>query len=374
MKTATLHRWRFVHTWSSLVCTAFLLMLCVTGLFLIWIDEIDATFAGHPVPPSRPAAAQLANLDDVFARALERVPGERVTHADWAFDGVLLGVNLAPLNSDKRSRQLVFDARSGEFMEDTKTDNPNHPVRVFLRIVNRLHITMFAGLPGEFFLAGMTVLFVVATVSGVVLYAPFRRGLQFGTVRSTHERSRLLDLHNLLGIVTLGWVLVVSITGIMNAFTVPLYAAWRQATVGELAGEFTGKLPHSTPIGPQAALEAAYLAAPESRMVRIVPPGGWQGSPGHWVVWVQGATPVQQKIFRPILVDAQTSEIGQSHAPPWYLQALQMSRPLHFGDYGGAPLKVLWSLFDLIAIYILISGWRLWWRRARGASNGSSST
>lgn len=348
-----------------MVCTAFLLMLCVTGLVLIWVDEIDATFAGHPAPPSRPAVVELANLDAIFARALERAPGERVTYADWAFDGVLVGVNMAPADSEEGTRQLVFDAHTGAFMEDTKTDNPNHPVRVFLRIMNRLHITMFAGLPGSFLLAGMTVLFVAATVSGAVLYGPFRRGLEFGAVRNGHERRRLLDLHNLLGIVTLGWVFVVSVTGIMNAFTVPLYSAWRQSAVQELAGEPMAKLDTSESIGPQAALEAAYRVDRDSRMVRLVPPGGWQGAPGYYVVWVQGSTPVQSKIFRPILVHAQTGRVNLSHRPPWYLKALQMSRPLHFGDYGGSPLKMLWSAFAFIAIYILVSGWRLWWRRVQ---------
>ena len=32
MKTTTLRRWSFVHTWTSLVCTAFLLLLALTGL------------------------------------------------------------------------------------------------------------------------------------------------------------------------------------------------------------------------------------------------------------------------------------------------------------------------------------------------------
>jgi hypothetical protein len=168
-----------------------------------------------------------------------------------------------------------------------------------------------------------------------------------------------------MGIVTSGWVLVVSVTGIMNAFTVPLYSAWRQSVVQQLAGEPMGKLPTSEPIGPQAALEAAYMVDPDSRMVRIVPPGGWQGAPGHYVVWVQGATPVQSKLFRPILVHAQTGWVNLSHDPPWYLKTLQISRPLHFGDYGGRPLKVLWSVLAVFAIYILISGWQLWWRRMK---------
>ena len=45
---------------------------------------------------------------------------------------------------------------------------------------------------------------------------------------------------------------------------------------------------------------------------------------------------------------------------PFYLRALEVSRPLHFGDYGGVPLKIIWVVFDIIAIVVLISGIYLW--------------
>ena len=41
MSGSALRRWRWVHRWSSIVCTLFLLMLCLTGLPLIFDDEID---------------------------------------------------------------------------------------------------------------------------------------------------------------------------------------------------------------------------------------------------------------------------------------------------------------------------------------------
>ena len=42
MTARTLKGWYRVHKWTSLVCTEFLLMLCLTGLPLIFHEEIDA--------------------------------------------------------------------------------------------------------------------------------------------------------------------------------------------------------------------------------------------------------------------------------------------------------------------------------------------
>lgn len=42
------------------------------------------------------------------------------------------------------------------------------------------------------------------------------------------------------------------------------------------------------------------------------------------------------RLYKPVLVDAQTAQITDRRALPWYLTALLISQPLHFGDYGGA--------------------------------------
>lgn len=34
-------RWFLVHKWTSLICTLFLLMLCLTGLPLVFYEEIE---------------------------------------------------------------------------------------------------------------------------------------------------------------------------------------------------------------------------------------------------------------------------------------------------------------------------------------------
>lgn len=40
LRAKTVRNWYRIHKWTSLLCTAFLLMLCVTGLPLVFRDEI----------------------------------------------------------------------------------------------------------------------------------------------------------------------------------------------------------------------------------------------------------------------------------------------------------------------------------------------
>src|SRR3990170_6944715 len=45
--TRSLRRWGFVHKWTSLICTLFMLLLCITGLPLIFHHEIDDLLHSH---------------------------------------------------------------------------------------------------------------------------------------------------------------------------------------------------------------------------------------------------------------------------------------------------------------------------------------
>ena len=72
--------------------------------------------------------------------------------------------------------------------------------------------------------------------------------------------------------------------------------------------------------------------------------------------------PLTSRLNTPVLVDGATGALTTVARMPWYLTALELSRPLHFGDYGGMPLKIIWALLDLITIVVLVSGlpgWRV---------------
>jgi len=236
----------------------------------------------------------------------------------------------------------------------------------FLQTMLSLHRDLFAGLPGELFMGLMALLFVVALVSGAVIYTPFMRRLDFGTVRTTRSRRlKWLDLHNLTGVVLLAWMAVVGVTGVINELSTPLFGLWQMTDVRAILAPFRGKpTPAETELSsPQAAFDTAKNALPGMVANSVIFPGSPFGSPYHYLIWTKGRQPLTARLFSPVLVDARTGQLTSVVQMPWYLRALEISRPLHFGDYGGMPLKVLWALFDLVTIAVLGSGLYLWLTR-----------
>jgi uncharacterized iron-regulated membrane protein len=94
-------------------------------------------------------------------------------------------------------------------------------------------------------------------------------------------------------------------------------------------------------------------------------PGTIFAGPAHYVIFFKGNTPVTSRLLKPVVIDAETGAFTDMRDMPWYVTALLISKPLHFGDYGGMPLKIIWAILDLVTIIILITGLYLWIARRR---------
>lgn len=370
MRSETIRAWSFVHKWSSLVCTAFLLMLCLTGMPLIFHDEIEAALETEAWAPANPGG-RLLTLDEILSGALARRPaGEVPVFMSFDEDRPVVNVTTAP-RADSPGTEMTFaafDGTSGAVVPPAA----GHGVMDFIL---QLHTDMFLGLGGMLFLAAMGLLFVVATVSGVVLYAPFMRKLPFGTLRV--ERSRRtgwLDWHNLLGIVTLAWVLVVGLTGVVNALSTPIIGLWRVELMREFAADRVTDGQSRGMGSIHAAVDLVRRTEPDSWVQFVSFPGTDFSTDRHFAIFLQGDTPLTKHLLTAVLVDARTGALAGRHPMPWYVKVLALSGPLHFGDYGGLPLKILWALLNGATIVILGSGLYLWLRRAplRSATGGDA--
>jgi uncharacterized iron-regulated membrane protein len=362
MKSRTIKTWAWVHKWSSLVCTVFMLLLCLTGLPLIFHHEIGHLLGTEVESPEMPADTPRASLDRVLDIAKAKHPDRVVQFASHSEDDDNLWfVTLTPTPDPTEDfKSVVVDARTAEVLAQPKFDEG------FMYVMFKLHVDLFAGLPGKLFLGFMGLLLLVAIVSGVVLYAPFMRKLEFGTVRhDKRPRLKWLDLHNLLGIVTLVWAFVVGGTGMINTWADLVIKYWQHDQLSALLTPYKGQpiVPVAERASVQRSLEVAQAAAPGMKVSFIAFPGTAFSSPHHTTVFLRGDEPFTSKLFQPVLVDARTAQVTAAPKLPWYLTALLVSQPLHFGDYGGMPMQILWALLDIATIVVLGSGLYLWLKR-----------
>ncbi|MGB3071986.1 MAG: PepSY domain-containing protein [Ottowia sp.] len=364
MNSQTIKTWAWVHKWSSIVCTVFMLLLCLTGLPLIFHHEMGHLLGTEVEAPKMAPGTPHASLDKVLSVARAQHPDRVVQYASKdEDDDNLWFVTMTPTPAPTDDfRSVAIDARTAQVLAQPRFNEG------FMFVMLRLHVDLFAGLPGKLFLGFMGLLLLVAIVSGVVLYAPFMRKLDFGTVRR-NRRTRLkwLDLHNLLGGVTLVWLFVVGATGMINTWADLAIKYWQYDQLSSLMVPYQGQptVPLAERGSVQRSLEAAQARVPDTKLSFIAFPGTAYSSPHHTTFFLKGNEPFTSKLLQPVLVDAKTSEITAAPKLPWYLMALLVSQPLHFGDYGGMPMQIIWALLDIATIIVLGSGLYLWLGKGR---------
>jgi uncharacterized iron-regulated membrane protein len=342
--------------------------LCLTGLPLIFHHELDEAL-GYAPQPEAVAGLPPAPPQRVVEAALAADAGRVMQYVSWDKDEpglVMAFTNDAVDGKPDNATVRAFDAFSTKLLG---------PVGIGpMLIVLKLHTDMFAGQAGKLFLGGMGLLFAVAIVSGVVLYWPFTRRLSFATIRqNSSRRVGWLDWHNLIGVVTIAWALVVGLTGVVNTWAELMLAQWKSTELAAMVAPYAGKPPPAHLASLDDIVAQATKAAPGMEIAFIAYPGTPFTSSHHYAAFMRGDTPLTSRLLKPVLLDGETAAVADTRALPAYLQALLISQPLHFGDYGGMPLKIIWAALDVMTIVVIGSGLYLWFAR-RGRKAHAAAT
>lgn len=354
--------WFQIHKWTSLICTAFLLMLCLTGLPLIFHEEIEELEGKPHLAKEVPAGTPKASMDKLAESAIAHYPKKVIRYIYWdehepntTSFSLSDSINAAPDNFTT----VIVDDHTAEVLE-----TPNFQ-EGFMYVMLQLHVDMFMGIGGKLFLGLMGLLFIAAIVSGIMLYGPIMKRFDFGMVRTERStRLKWLDLHNLLGVVTIVWGVVVGFTGVINTASEIVLGLWQLGQLSEMTAPYKNAKPLTGKLSSlDEAMALTQKAAPDMEPSIIAYPGTPFTSKHHYAVFVKGNTPLTKRIIKPALIDAKTSTLTDMRSMPWFVNALFISQPLHFGDYGGLPLKIIWALFDIATIVILGSGLYLWFAR-----------
>ncbi|MGU3538048.1 PepSY-associated TM helix domain-containing protein [Methylobacterium sp. A54F] len=363
-RTFRINLW--LHRWCGLIATPFFLVLCLTGTVLIFHEEIDAWTGAEPALEA--TGDPIRSLDNLVAAAQALHPGKRIVAVDLDEDHPEhLTVNLAEPGARALagSQPVVLDTRTGAVLP-----RPD-PRTTVTGILLTLHANWFLGLAGQLAGGGVGLLVTVCLVSGIVVYGPYVRGLAFGAIRRGRgEALRQRDLHNLIGVATFGWTVLVSVTGIALALGGVALMAWQATELRRLTAAYVAT---ERTVGegatPAASLDAIRGAAEAARTgwraTLMIYPGTAFSTDQHFTVLLTGPTGLQKRVFEIALVDARTAGVAEVAELPWYLTLVRLSQPLHFGDYGAWPLKVLWNLLAWAALFITGNGAWLWWTRAR---------
>lgn len=217
-------------------------------------------------------------------------------------------------------------------------------------------------------MGGIALLYTIALVSGLVVLLPSLVGDLFALRIGRNVKRMWLDVHNVLGLFSLPFHIVMALTAVVFAFHDQFYGAQGMVFGGEERGGRAALSAPGTP--PPASLSPVQLVA----RVRQQAPGFTpevlvygQGRGGLPSLRVQGSDArfgLRAPTYGMAGLDPETGRIVSTDYMPgmqdgWSATVTSFFA-LHFGSFGGNPIRWAYFLLGLAGAFLFYTGNLLW--------------
>lgn len=345
------------HIYVGLFVAIHLLILTLTGSVLLFKDEIE----GHEATEASENLSRRLPLEPIFQSVLQKYPGER----PLAFSMEETHPQIAQLRLGKENSKLFRGSRR-VYMDITSGLEVEAPQKTgsFMDWMLRLHREFLLGSNGKLYVGFMGLLYAFTLISGFFIYGNFAKKTKFAEIRLQSPRTLAGDLHRFLGMTVFAWGLLIAVTGMFLGLSSSLLKIYQYHELQKLSAQYP-----TAPTQGRASLDkvlaSAQNALPQSSFEYLAFADSQFSPPGHHLVLMHGNTPFTERLVELVVVDAMTGELTEVRALPWYLKFTMLSEPLHFGNYGGLFLKVLWLSLSLLSLALPLLGLYIWWSRRR---------
>ncbi len=367
------------HLWVGLTAGLVVSVVGLTGSLYVFAPELSAALAPEllRVPP---ASRPLPPLDTrEVVRRVEAATGARIESVQWP----LRGRETYWLKLVGRDAWVFADPRTGAVLG---TDRDRAAVRFFEWVLD-VHTSLTMGAVGYVVTGASSLALALVLVStGLFLWWP-RRGRPLGARvrqallvrwRGATARRRTFDLHNAVGAWASVPLVALALTGAYWSFPDATQRVVDAITRSAPTPSFDDE-PRSTP-----------RAAPDGRPLRartldevLAATGGmfpgyvrrnlWMTGDSTGVVylsWIREARIAPGGEWRPMAwLDRYDARPLRVHDPERLPLGARVTNvwlpPVHFGEVGGLPTRVLAWLAGLTPAGLYVTGVLLWWRRRR---------
>lgn len=363
-------KWLFrIHLWAGLIVGLFIVVVTLTGSLLIFRPEIELLLYPQmyqETPGSIP-------LEQVYQVAHKAYPGQTV-------EGIITppdrsGVyEVQVVNAEETYTYVYVDPGTGKILGGRLTGAENSWLDWFFD----LHYALLLEETGSIIVGTVGVALAVMLLTGCYLWWPGLKKWVMGVKVRWSGRGwyiRHYDLHRVVGIVSLPFVLLMTCTGIAMAewYYEWVETTWYTVTFSEHPPEVPEDLVSHPNGQPRISLDevAARVeaAVPGATIYYIGVPADeegyfnlWVNKPGVYDPWAESSGPGEREID----IDQYSGEIlwnKDNYSPNDISLAaflFQNNYIWHIGVYGGLTTRILHFLAGLAPAILMITGVAMW--------------
>ncbi|MFD1216805.1 PepSY-associated TM helix domain-containing protein [Microbulbifer celer] len=355
------------HSWLGVIISVALFIVFWAGSVVLFHHEIQA-WAQAPHFAIDKSAPDLPIENIVTQKLTEhRLNNEEhltIVRADDHHPYHQLYIDLLPeegYEGPEQVARLLVHPKTGE----TLADLDDFYLADFL-----LHLHYDLRLPGGMYLVGVvTLIFLVLMFTGVYIHAR-KLIANFFLYRSESKRNKKLDMHNVIGVMSLPFGLMYAITGVIFnisliyqiAFAVFLYDGDQNAMLEDAGYTIISEKPAGKPLDMQPAFDYVRTLEQETgapvTMLRFY---NYGDENAVLQTYATDESRFAQRIERFYRVsDASLVSRADSEHVNAVRSGLDVIASLHFGNFAGVDLRILYLLLGLAVAGMIVVGNLLW--------------
>ncbi|SMF80072.1 PepSY-associated TM helix domain-containing protein [Pseudobacteriovorax antillogorgiicola] len=350
-----------IHRGLGLFVALNMLVMILTGTVLVFRSEIE----GQAASPSQAPQLQPEHLEHALALGHETFPkGNALAVFLDDHDPDRLSLRLGKDGSTKfrGAHRVAYSLSQETLLSSTSSQEDSS----WLTWVLDLHRNFLMGSTGELYVSLIGILYLIVLVLGFVIYGPYARRLGFGHLRSIPSKPKVwwLDFHKFLGTSIFAWSVLIGFTGVCLGLGDQLIKYYQVTELQSLEERHQESYPQDVADVSVGEAFAKAREATNGRLSFLAWPGTQFAIQGHFLILMetQDGWAADVKL---VLIDRKNGEVDEVRSLPWFLRVLVIAEPLHFGNYGGTALKVVWAILGLSSLLAPLSGLLFWYLKRR---------
>lgn len=361
--------WLALHGWMALPVWVLLFVVCVTGTLLTVAHEIEWLATGT-VRASNPDNLPRLPLNDVVAAVAEARPDAIITRVEHHAPYLTLDVGVAL--PEAPFARLHVNPYTGAVQG--MTEGPGFHGFLFGLHSWLLFPWQGAMNYGWYIVTALGFFMVGSIITGLVVYKKFWKAFTQPRLRLTKgARAFWGDLHRLVAVWSLWFSSIIAVSGAFFLIVLVIYASGYEIFPHPPQVDHR-EVPASRPgvarLVPDIdrAVAAAEAAVPGLRLHQVTLP---DSAYSHTTVWGSRGFSFFGDHGTRVYVSPYSGVVGGIETPDTMtgLQiATRLLPSLHYGQFGGLPVKLIWFVFGLGLSSLVLSGIVIWTKRTAKAT------
>lgn len=380
MPTDLVKMYKEIHGWVGIISGLALFIAFYAGALTMFEDQVQR-WASPPAPIA-------------VAPSLEQTP-ELISKLVSAHPQVVKGYEVNLVIDEAHPARISWTSAEGEEAEhgggvkhyasldvdgtlQVTSEGPS-PVGQFIDILHQqigLMVDHEIAMP---IMGVIALLYFVALVSGIIVLLPSLVSDLYAMRLGKNVKRMWLDVHNLLGIFSLPFHIIMALTAVVFAYHDQFYDAQGAvfaATERERPAAVADAGPKPTPLTPVEVVATLKKSAPTFTPY-VLNYGSRGGETSLRVMGGDQHYALRGPTFGTVMLDPVTGEMtGKDYMPghqDGWSATVTGFFALHFGNFGGAPIRWAYFLLGLGGAALFYTGNLLWVesRRKRERKNGA---